>query len=145
MLPSFGQEPLEEVYLGISLIYRFKTVWIDQFVFKPHKSSRVKGRYDPADHAPGQAGMAPIPMIRQLNIEWAVPKARFLPSGTPGSARLMTAVVGARARFRLDTVPGNTTRNRVLKTAESWPQRLVSGAGVARLILRNVNHLTFAT
>jgi hypothetical protein len=53
MLPSFGQEPLEEVYQGISLIYRFEVVWIDEFVFKPHKSSRVKALYDPADNAPG--------------------------------------------------------------------------------------------
>jgi hypothetical protein len=51
MLPSFGREPLEEVYQGYPLIYRFAIVWMDEFVFKPRKSSRVKGLDAPVDHA----------------------------------------------------------------------------------------------
>jgi hypothetical protein len=69
MLPSFGGETLEQIYQGFPLIYRFEVVWMDEFVFKPRKSCKVKGRNNPACHAPNPGHSVATRMIRQLNIE----------------------------------------------------------------------------
>jgi hypothetical protein len=56
---------------------------MDEFVFKPRKSCRVKGPHDPVDYARDSGVTVATRMIYQRNIQRAAPNSRFLPSGTP--------------------------------------------------------------
>src|SRR5665213_610449 len=54
---------------GFTLIYRFELVWMDEFVFKPRESYRVKTLDQPVDHAADPGDMAATGMKGQPNIE----------------------------------------------------------------------------
>jgi hypothetical protein len=156
MLPSFGGETLKLIYQRFPLIYRFKVVWMDEFVFKPRKSCRVKGLHDPVDHPPdpGGYGCYPDDKTNKYRTDAANRRQRDnLCTGNAGIGREYPhtivvgkhPVVGARDMGSItQTLRGNPRRPALQDICRRGLCAFVSGASGLKRILLNVIQFTFA-
>src|SRR3981081_3629893 len=69
VLPPFSRKAPEQISQGFTLIYCFELAWMDEFVFKPRESFRVKSLDKPVDHVTHPRDAAASRMKRQPNIE----------------------------------------------------------------------------